>query len=151
MTDPTWTDVVTAIGAAVAGGSSLFVLLQLHLLEQSAQLDLIDRIAHRWDSKTLRCARRLANLRADDLTQYLEKCDRENADEFFTLMALTGFFEEIGILAKKNPTVEDFLKAAYTSPIKWYYGLFEEYIKQAAHNNRAAFENFRYLRQRIGT
>lgn len=122
-----------------------YVRRQLQSTERSRRLAVLDRLAVWWESDLLRRARRLANKLGIDLHRQLQSYNRRDAEEFYVLMALCNFFEEMGLLVKEGDLEGGTVVDRFSLSIVHYYGLFRIYIDERQKEDEDYFVNFKSL------
>lgn len=157
----TWVDIATfCVGALtlvvlVIGGGYTIVQLktankQLKLVETSTALETLNYLSGRWDAHLLIRARRLVNANPESVLELAVRTDAENSYEYYVLMALFGFFEELGYLCEvqdSSNTVTQYVKEIYKGPVKYYYPLFEKYINKEKEEGSADEDFGKYFKK----
>lgn len=137
---------------------------QLSIHEASTALETLNTLASRWDSHILIRARRLINgaservirkgmsesvnqkRASESVIQLIDEYEGENRYDYFVLMALFGYFEELGFLCEIQPGSDDpvtqYVMELFKGPVKYYYGLFENFIKREQASQSLPDEEF---------
>ena len=149
MPNDGWIAIGTA-AYAFGTGLILFVLVaaaffarsQLGSMEKSRELSLLIRLGERWDSPILRRARRIAVRAGKNLSRDLSRHRKRNSEEYYLLMALANFFEEMGILWKEGQVELDQLADRFRGNVLRYGRDYRQFICQLQAQSPTNFENF---------
>lgn len=144
--------VVAAIFTAVIA----FLAFLLHRsLEEARQAQSLLSFLERRESDSLVKARQMvSSLNEEELAKAAEEADRKNSEDYFTLMRVADFFEDLGFACKtgyvKNEDVLDEMGA----PVGFYYERHQRVIenlrkRQPATRYRKAYQNLQALKERL--
>ncbi len=160
MMDPTWTDVVTAIGTAayatftfltvlVLTGAVLYARSQVRAVEKTRRLNLLLRLAERWESLLLRRARGIVYRSGRNFGRDIRSYKKKGGEDYFCLVALANFFEDMAILMNENQISLSEIKGRFKSAITYYYDQFEDYIRAMQKAHPTNYECFADLARKL--
>src|SRR5438045_3291262 len=127
---PTWTDVVvavtsviTAAGIVVAGIAARVAWRQVKQMNMDRQALILLDHSRRWDESLLTEAREAAsNYRTPkELRTHLQQTSERNEREFYVLMRLPHFFEDLAVMVKHKALDFDIVDDAWGMiiPKRW--------------------------------
>ena len=149
MSDWPWLEIWTAVYAvATVGVLSALVYAGITAWHQ-LRVTVLSSLVDRWDSDLLRDARRSANAAADNLKDHLNKCESANSQEYYTILAVASFFEDLGILEKRGTLTVEEIADGFKASILHYHELFSAYIDEAQADDPSVLQNFRSLATRL--
>lgn len=110
--------------------AAIGALRQLNLADQERRLGILLELSSRWDSATLRAARRIVNSSGENLLKDSKKYLDSNDPKLYLLLAVANFFEDIGIVTIKRRlwSVEE-ASDRFGPSVVYYHDLFSDYIK----------------------
>jgi hypothetical protein len=97
-----------------------------------------------WRSDSFVEARRIVNQYAENLGEAIEKYDKENEPEYYTLIKVANFFEDLGTLVRRGELTKQEIRDYFSESIEHYYHLYSKYIerhRQDILNLYKGFEN----------
>jgi len=131
----TWTDIVTAIAAAFTFGVLLFAAFyarhQLHSMERTREAQLLEDLSRRWDEELLRESRQAVEEYKDGtkLKQALKELKDNNDKQYYVLLRLPDFFEELGLLVNYECLSPQLTKDMFGTAIEYHYTRYKPTIK----------------------
>ena len=148
-----WTN--TAIAAAsiatfvVVFVALIFAGLRLTSTKNHRATEILGEHVKRWSDKRLEAARlKIGALRARAIWDAIREARKNNRLDYYILLRIPSFFEEIGIMclvAKMVPP--ELVYQFFASAIVNYWGKYEPWIRDARNqdNDNRFFENFEKL------
>lgn len=129
-----WTDIATAVASICTLLVVLAALLlgwcQLSSMETARKAQLLTDLSRRWDEELLVESRQAANRYAggEELASALERHDQQNTKDYYVLVRLPNFFEDLGILVSEGAISPKLVAKSLRSPAKGYWALYQPYI-----------------------
>jgi len=139
---------VTVLVVVVAG---YIARSQLRQLVKANKFAVVERLFERFDAPTMRRARRIVNRNEANLTELLKKWDEEDAAEYYTVVCVANFFEDLAILENEGHLTLADIEPRFASPLKWYYKLFAGYIRNEQAGDPDIYKWFRTLAEKFRT
>jgi len=130
-----WTDIVTAIAAAVTVViliiAALYARHQLGSIERTRETQLLTDLARNWDEESLRESRQAVEKYEDGakLKQALKELKENNDKQYYVLLRLSDFFEELELLVNYECLSPQLAKDMFGTAIKYHYTRYEPTIK----------------------
>lgn len=128
---PGWLDYLTLIVGAV----TLFIVLlawrQLRSMEKARHSQALLHFREVWDSpRLLRARQAVNNYDEETLAEAIDTADRENSEEYFTLIAVAEFFEDLALARYRHYVSEEDIWLKFSPSISHYYRLYRKRIEQ---------------------
>ncbi len=149
MSDAPWLEIWTAVYAVATVGVLGALVFAGGTAWHQLRVSVLSALVDRWDSDLLRDARRLVNDASENLKQQLTQYEAENKAEYYTILALASFFEDLGILEKRSTLTIEEIADGFKASIKHYFGLFEDYINEAQTDDPSVLANFKELAGKV--
>ena len=130
-----WTDIAIAAAATFTAGILLvavvFAWREVHCIERAREAQLLADVSRRWDEELLRESRQAVEEYEDGtkLRQALEDLKKKNDKQYYVLLRLPDFFEELGLLVNKKCLHPQLAKDMFGTAIKYYYDRYKLTIK----------------------
>jgi len=131
----TWTDIVTAIAAVLAFGVLIFAALyarhQLHSMEKTREAQLLADLSRRWDEELLTESRQAVGKykNGSELSQSLEELRNRSDEQYYVILRLPDFFEDLGLLVNKKCLSLQLAKDMFGTAVKYHYNLYKDTIE----------------------
>jgi hypothetical protein len=139
-----WTDVVTAIAAAL----TVLILLvaafyarnQIKCVERTREAQLLADLSRRWNEEQLTDARKtVRNYKdADKLKDAVQKLGDKNDKEVYILVRLPDFFEALGVLVNTSCLSKQLTRDLFGTAIGYYHELYGpsiQYLREKYKDN----------------
>ena len=135
----TWNTVLaisTAIMALAIIATAVFASVQLWNIKKARCSDLLMRLDQIWDSNDYICSRSMINQHASgstfeeasqNLKESLVPLDEANAEEYFIMVRIANFFENLGFLVCKGYLNHKDAFELFGSSVQRYWKLFSEF------------------------
>ena len=94
----------------------------------AGESEILMRITQMWDSEEFIKARRAVGKHEDNLQEIIEKCEKENQEEYFLITKVGNYFESIGVLLDRKYLRKNLMIDLLGDSAKYYYKLYEGYI-----------------------
>ena len=131
----TWTDIVIAIAAAFTFGVLLFAAFyarhQLQSMERTRETQLLEDLSRRWDEELLRESRQVAEKYEDGtkLKEAVKELSEKNDKQYYVLLRLPDFFEELGLLVNYECLSPQLAKDMFGTAIQYHYTRYKPTIE----------------------
>ncbi len=131
----TWTDIVTAIAALFTFGVLTFAAFyarhQLHSLERTREAQLLSDLSRRWDEELLGESRQAVEKYKDGtkLKQALKELKENNNKQYYVLLRLPDFYEDLGLLVTNKCLSPQLAKDMFGTVIKYHYARYKSTIQ----------------------
>lgn len=128
----------TAIMASAIVVTAVFAIVQLWNIKKSRCSDLFMRLDQIWDSNDYICSRSMINQHAigstleeasQNLKESLLSLSEANAEEYFIMVRIANFFENLGFLIYKNYLTHKEASELFGSAAQRYWNLFSEFVR----------------------
>lgn len=122
-----WPDIVTAIAAVLTIGvllaAAVCAWLELHHIERAREAHILADLSRRWDEELLREPRQAVEKYKDGtkLEQAVKEFKENNDEQFYMLLRLPDFFEELGLLVEYDCLNLQLAKDMFGTAIKYHY------------------------------
>jgi Domain of unknown function (DUF4760) len=140
---PNWAEIVSAVGAALAGGGVLLAVRQLSESKRDRHVQVITDFGRRWDEDKMAEARE-ALLPFDDvkLAEKIGECLAHPADsDLYLFLRVPNFFEDLALVVEFGSIDVELVSRAFRSLVlsEWKYWKpaitkFREGLDQAAYS-----------------
>ena len=132
---PLWTDIVIAIAAGLTVvillSAALYARHEIKCIERTREAQLLTDLSRRWDEEQLQEARKAANEYDDGnkLRNALQDFQANNDPNFYKLMMIPDFFEELGLLVNSTCLNLQLANDLFGTAINHHYVRYEPSIK----------------------
>lgn len=133
----------------VAGIASWWAKGQVQEGKHARQLSSLARLSDTWSSDLIRRARRIVALGEQNFEQVWRKLEEESSEDYFTLVALANFFEDLAILEKEGQLTLDQVIDRFGTTLIYYHKIYEGLISEQQKEDPSVLENFDKLEKRI--
>lgn len=124
--------------------------LRICHIERDRQWNILMHIGERWSSAEMASARKLAlTLGKQGIKKTLLPNGEWHKEGYFELVALGGFFEELGIAVKQHYIDAKLINKRIGGSIVKYYGLYKGYIDEIQQTKPTVYANFRDLAKEV--
>ena len=130
-----WPDIVTAVAAAL----SFFILLaaaiiakrEINCMDRTREAELLEDLSRRWDEELLRESRQAAEKyeNGTKLKEAVKELSEKNDKQYYVLLRLPDFFEELGLLVNYQCLFPQLAKDMFGTAIKYHYARYEPTVK----------------------
>ena len=149
---------ITGVGLAGVIAAAIFAGLQVKAAreavlaaERASRFSAVQDLVWRFNSPTMRQARRLVNRNRANLTKLLKKWDKEDAEEYYIVTMLANYFEDLGLLEHERHLELSQIKERFRSPLITYYRAFAGYICQEQAHDPETYKWFKTLFEKMGS
>ncbi len=137
----TWNTVLaiaTAVMALAIVITAIFAIVQLWNIKKARCSDLLMRLDQIWDSNDFIRSRSMINQKASGSTlkeasqklkESLVSLDKANAEEYFIMIRIANFFENLGFLVCKDYLNYNDALELFGSSVHRYWKLFSEFTR----------------------
>ena len=141
-----WTAVYAAFTAFIAAAlffAGVAAVSQIRSMERARQGQLLTELSRRWE-ELWECRQKANRFQGNPvgLHQALMKLERRNHRDYFALVRLPNFFEDLGILVDEDIISAELVKNSRGGQIKYYWDLYQCYIRAQQKIRSTTFENF---------
>ncbi len=128
----------TALMALAIGITAGFAIVQLWNIKKARFSDLSMRLNQIWDSNDYICSRSMINQHASgstleeasqNLKESLMSLSKTNAKEYFIMIRIANFFENLGVIVSKDYLNHEEALEFFGSAARRYWKLFSEYAR----------------------
>jgi hypothetical protein len=139
-----WTDVVTAIAAALTAlillVAAFYARNQIKCVERTREAQLLADLSRRWNEEQLTDARKtVRNYKdADKLKDAVQKLGDKNDKEVYILVRLPDFFEALGVLVNTSCLSKQLTRDLFGTAIGYYHELYGpsiQYLREKYKDN----------------
>lgn len=141
----TWSTVLaisTALMALAVAGTAVFAIVQLCNIKKARNSDLLMRLDQIWDSKDYIHSRKMINQygygstpeeASQNLKEAMISFDEANTEEYFIMIRVANFFENLGLLTCKNYLKPKDALELFGGAAKNYWNIFSVWANYARH------------------
>ncbi len=97
----------------------------------------------------IREARRIVDSAGRDFDKEWKRLETEHSTDYFTLVALANFFEDMAILEKEGQITFQQVIDRFGATISHYHGILNNFIAEKQKDDPAVLENFDRLAKRL--
>ncbi len=132
---PLWTDIVIAVAAAftvaILLAAAFLAWHEVRCIERAREAQLLTDLSRRWDEELLRESRETAEKYTNgrQLRQALGNLKKNNDKEYYILLRLPSFFEDLGLLVSSQCFSRQLANDLFGTAIKYHYNRYELAIK----------------------
>jgi hypothetical protein len=176
---PNWAEVVTAIatavgalgvigaiGAAWIARSSLRATLnqvrlaadqvklaakQVNEAEKERHISLVLEMARRWDDDLVGARREISALSREGFQRHYAAAERANTDQYYEWLKLANFFEDFGVLVKKECLDLDLVHETVGYSAVFYWEKWSGPIDHERDEVKGLYDNWEYLANQLVT
>lgn len=112
-------------------------------------IDIILNFNRTWQSEAFTEAKVIANQNAGNLKEMIERYDTENRKEYWLLVGIANFFEDLGTLVKKKQLNFEEVEDHFGPQIYHYYQLFKPWIEARRLERSDLYDYFKSLAEKI--
>ncbi len=156
-----WTAVAaiaTAVGSIAVFATLVFAARQLSRTAKTAESEHLADVLRKWDDERLEEARHAVNQYdgRDQLLQALVDGDAQSTKDYFVLLRVPNFFEDVGNLVFDQKVVRiESVRHGLRGSVRYYWQLFEPFAQRLQEEQRkrgeeaTVFEAFRKLAEQV--
>lgn len=154
-----WTDIVIAVAAGLTAvillAAALYARNEIKCIERAREAQLLTDLSRRWSEELLRESREAAEKykNGSQLRQALRNLKKNNDKEYYILLRLPDFFEDLGLLVSSECFSRKLANELFGTAIKYHYNRYELAIKylRKKYKDKTIYEFFEDLATNVSS